>query len=91
MIYLKTQPPRSRHCPDNLTTDRWRKRLKSAPQTPVSAPGYLTACKPEAGLWGHYPLPADAVWPGDPGEAAVDMAERACPNSGRFFSEPNFA
>jgi len=38
-----------------------------------------------------YSLPADAVWPGDPGEAAVDIAEHACPNSGRIFSEPNFA
>ncbi len=47
----------------NMSTD-------SAPLSAVSAPGYLIARKHEVGLWDRYPLPADAVWPGDPDHLA---------------------
>ena len=77
MIYLKTQPPRSRHCPVTFTIAANQRR-------PSEGDGFVRAetIQEAVALVGHpevnvYPLPVDAVWPGDAGIESTDAHLRS--------------
>ena len=66
--------------------------IAADPHGPSEGDGFVRAetAQQAVALVGHpevnvYSLPADAVWPGGPGEAADDISELACPNIGGIF------